>query len=88
MIFTVSPHAMFGFKVSEDSLSCEKVYHIRTIDGALSTFKKMNKCHEFINKKINDWIIANGLNIYEKGQPPKFSIRLNKDQILIGERIR
>lgn len=76
MFFSVSRHAMWGFKVSYD-------------ENETYTCKELNKCNEFINSEIHDWIKKNGLDKYRERNPPKFCVHMiNSETIVIGERIR
>lgn len=92
MYFTVSRHAMWGFKVSfvknENRLVKSMKYKI-FIENEICTYKDLNKCNEFINSEIQGWIVENGLDKYEKRRPPKFCVHMkNSETIVLGERIR
>ena len=85
MILTVSPHAMWGLKAStenDEKLSQDTIYEIILDSKTKPTYKKPNKCYEFINKDIQNWIIENAYNIYDDYNPPKFSAILISENII------
>ena len=48
------------------------------------TCKELNKCNEFINSEIHDWIKKNGLDKYRERNPPKFCVHMiNSETIVI-----
>lgn len=92
MFFSVSRHAMWGFKVSydENEKHLEKSIKYKIFfENETYTCKELNKCNEFINSEIHDWIKKNGLDKYRERNPPKFYVHMiNSETIVIGERIR
>ncbi len=85
MILTVSQHAMWGLKVKTES--SEKLnngsYIIEYKNTGLFTKKNLNKCNEFINADIQNWIITNKYNIYKERHPTQFSAILSGNTITI-----
>lgn len=85
MILTVSPHAMWGLKASTESdekINIDIIYKIVLDSKTKPTYKKPNKCYEFINKDIQNWIIKNLYNIYDDYNPQKFSAILSSENTI------
>ena len=85
MILTVSPHGMWGLKVKpekKETIYEDTTYTIIYDEVFLNTTKNPNKCNEFINSDINNWIISNNFHIYKKYNPTKFSATLNSNSII------
>ncbi|MBO4858479.1 MAG: hypothetical protein J5527_08185 [Treponema sp.] len=91
MILTVSPHAMWGLKAAlenNEKLDQSINYTLILDDKTKPIVKYPNKCFEFINSSIQNWIIINKLNEYTSNNPPKFSATLESNTIKIIKRIK
>ena len=91
MILTVSPHAMWGLKATlenEEKLNESTEYTIILDNKTQPVVKNPNKCHEFITSSIQTWIKTNKLNIYESHNPPKFSAKIDANNIIITGRLK
>lgn len=91
MILTVSPHAMWGLKVTlekNEKLNESTEYTIVLDNKTKPVVKYPNKCHEFITSSIQNWIKENKLNEYKPHNPPRFSAKLESNIITITGRIK